>query len=49
MSAVSVTGFALWIASGAMIGGLAIVAANAVCLALSATILIRKWRYARSA
>jgi MtN3 and saliva related transmembrane protein len=48
MYAVTVTGFALWTAYGAMIGGWPLVAANTVCLILSATILILKWRFSRS-
>lgn len=46
MYAVTVTGFSLWIAYGLMIGSWPIAASNAVCLALSAAILILKWRYA---
>jgi MtN3 and saliva related transmembrane protein len=49
MYAVTVTGFSLWIAYGAMIGSWPIVGANSVCLALSATILVLKWRYSRLA
>ena len=49
MYAVTVTGFALWIAYGVMIGGWPIVGANSVCLVLSATILTLKWRYSRGA
>lgn len=47
MYIVTVTGFGLWIAYGAMIGGWPIVASNAVCLILSAIILILKWRYSQ--
>jgi MtN3 and saliva related transmembrane protein len=47
MYAVTVTGFTLWTAYGVMIGGWPLVAANSVCLALSATILALKWRFAR--
>jgi len=46
MYAVTVTGFSLWIAYGVMIGSWPIAASNAVCLALSAAILILKWRFA---
>lgn len=46
MYAVTVTGFSLWIAYGLMIGSWPIAASNAVCLALSAAILVLKWRYA---
>lgn len=49
MYAVTVTGFALWIVYGIMIGGWPIVGANTVCLILAATILSMKWRYARAA
>lgn len=47
MYAVTVTGFSLWITYGAMIGSWPITASNAVCLALSATILVLKWRFSR--
>jgi MtN3 and saliva related transmembrane protein len=46
MYAVTVTGFALWIAYGVMTRAWPVVAANVVCLILSATILVLKWRYA---
>ncbi|TAJ72202.1 MAG: hypothetical protein EPO51_08815 [Phenylobacterium sp.] len=45
MYAVTVTGFSLWIAYGLMIGSWPVAASNVVCLALSATILLLKWRY----
>jgi MtN3 and saliva related transmembrane protein len=48
MYAVTVTGFALWMAYGVMIEGWPLVVANAVCLILSATILVLKWRFSRS-
>jgi MtN3 and saliva related transmembrane protein len=44
MYAVTVTGFALWILYGSMIGSWPIVTANLVCLVMSATILVLKWR-----
>jgi MtN3 and saliva related transmembrane protein len=47
MYAVTVTGFSLWTAYGVMIGSWPIAAANAVCLALSTTILALKWRFSR--
>jgi MtN3 and saliva related transmembrane protein len=47
MYAVTVTGFALWTAYGVMIRGWPLVAANIVCLILSATILVLKWRFSR--
>lgn len=46
MYAVTVTGFSLWIAYGLMIGSWPVAASNVICLALSATILVLKWRYA---
>lgn len=46
MYAVTVTGFSLWIAYGVMIESWPIAASNAVCLALSAAILVLKWRFA---
>ncbi|WP_436052827.1 SemiSWEET family sugar transporter [Phenylobacterium sp. LjRoot225] len=45
MYAVTVTGFSLWIAYGVMIDSWPIIGSNAVCLALSATILVLKWRF----
>jgi MtN3 and saliva related transmembrane protein len=45
MYAVTVTGFCLWIAYGAMIDSWPVVGSNAVCLGLSATILVLKWRF----
>ena len=47
MYAVTVTGFSLWIAYGLMISSWPVAAANIVCLALSATILVLKWRFSR--
>lgn len=47
MYAVTVTGFSLWIAYGVMIGSWPVAASNVVCLTLSATILVLKWRYGR--
>lgn len=48
MYAVTVTGFTLWIVHGAMIESWPVVGSNAVCLALSGTILALKWRYSRA-
>ena len=45
MYAVTVTGFSLWIAYGVMIASWPVIGANAVCLVLSATILVLKWRF----
>ena len=45
MYAVTVTGFSLWIAYGLLIDSWPVAVSNMVCLALSATILLLKWRY----
>ena len=45
MYVVTVTGFALWIAYGVLIGSWPVIGANSVCLALSAVILSLKWRF----
>ncbi|WP_068874474.1 MULTISPECIES: SemiSWEET family sugar transporter [unclassified Phenylobacterium] len=45
MYAVTVTGFSLWIAYGFLIGSWPVAGSNMVCLALSGTILVLKWRY----
>lgn len=45
MYVVTVTGFALWIAYGVLIGSWPVAASNVVCLALSAAILALKWRF----
>ena len=45
MYAVTVTGFCLWIAYGVSIGSWPVALSNVVCLALSATILVLKWRF----
>lgn len=45
MYVVTVTGFALWVSYGLMIGSLPILATNIVCLTLSSLILAMKWRY----
>lgn len=47
MYAVTVTGFSLWIAYGVLSGSWPVAVSNAVCLALSATILVLKWRFSR--
>ncbi|MBL8772132.1 MAG: SemiSWEET transporter [Phenylobacterium sp.] len=49
MYAVTVTGFALWIAYGVMTNAWPVVGANTVCLGLSATILVLKWRFSQRA
>lgn len=45
MYLVTVTGFILWTVYGALSGSWPVTVANAVCLALSATILAMKWRF----
>ena len=45
MFALTVTGFALWIAYGIMLKGWPIVGANVVCLILAAAILYAKWHF----
>ena len=45
MYAVTVTGFSLWIAYGLLIDSWPVALSNMICLALSATILLLKWRY----
>ena len=45
MYAVTVTGFALWIAYGVSLQSWPLVGSNAVCLLLSAAILALKWRF----
>lgn len=47
MYLVTVTGFALWTAYGVLRGGWPIILSNTVCLVLSATILVLKWRFSR--
>lgn len=49
MYAVTVTGFSLWIAYGFLIGSWPIAVSNMICLALSAAILVLKWRYGSGA
>lgn len=44
MYLVTVTGFTLWVAYGAMIGSWPVVASNGVCLVLSGLILLLKRR-----
>jgi MtN3 and saliva related transmembrane protein len=45
MYVVTVTGFGLWIAYGAMSGSWPVAASNTICLILSAMILLLKWRF----
>jgi MtN3 and saliva related transmembrane protein len=49
MYAVTVTGFTLWILYGILISSWPVIGSNAVCLMLSATILVLKWNYDRGA
>ena len=45
MYVVTVTGFALWIAYGVLIGAWPVIGSNSVCLAMSAAILTLRLRY----
>jgi MtN3 and saliva related transmembrane protein len=45
MYLVTVTGFTLWIAYGALIASWPVVGSNAVCLVMSGAILALKWRF----
>jgi len=47
MYAITVTGFALWIAYGLLLKSLPIIGANTVCLIESGAILFLKWRFER--
>lgn len=47
MYLVTVTGFVLWTAYGAIIGRWPIVGSNAVCLAMSGAVLALKFRFDR--
>lgn len=47
MYAITVTGFSLWIAYGVLIESWPVTGANTVCLVMSATILLLKWRFSR--
>lgn len=48
MYVVTVAGFSLWIAYGVLIGSWPVIGSNAICLALSATVLGLKWRFDRA-
>lgn len=48
MYAITVTGFALWVAYGVMLKSWPIMGANSVCLVEAAAILVLKWRFGRS-
>ena len=45
MYIVTVSGFSLWIAYGILIASWPVAGSNAVCLLLSGTILVLKWRF----
>ncbi|MBP6878636.1 MAG: SemiSWEET family sugar transporter [Phenylobacterium sp.] len=45
MYVVTVTGFTLWTIYGVLTGSWPVIAANSVCLMLSAVILALKWRF----
>ncbi len=45
--AVTVTGFALWIAYGLLLGSWPVAVSNSVCLLMSGAVLALKWRYSR--
>jgi len=45
MYVVTVFGFALWIAYGALIGRWPVIGANSVCLVMAGAILALKWRF----
>jgi MtN3 and saliva related transmembrane protein len=47
MYVVTVTGFGLWIAYGLLTRSWPVTVANTVCLLMSATILVLKWRFDR--
>ena len=47
MYLVTVTGFALWIAYGLLIGSWPVAASNIVCLVMSGAVLGLKWRFSR--
>jgi len=49
MYAITVTGFALWIAYGVLLKSFPIIGANSVCLLESGAILFLKWRFERGA
>jgi len=47
MYVVTVTGFTLWTVYGGLIDSWPVIGSNVVCLLLSATILVLKWRFSR--
>ncbi len=46
--AVTVTGFALWIVYGLMLGRWPVAASNTVCLAMAGAVLVMKLRFAKA-
>lgn len=44
---ITVTGFALWIAYGVLLGSWPIAVSNSVCLAMAAAVLVMKMRFSR--
>ena len=46
---ITVTGFAIWMAYGLIIGAWPVVASNLACLLMSAAVLALKWRFSRPA
>lgn len=46
--AVTVTGFALWITYGVLLGSWPVAVSNSVCLVMSAAVLVLKWRFDQS-
>jgi MtN3 and saliva related transmembrane protein len=46
---ITVTGFAVWMAYGVMIGAWPVVASNLACLLMAAAVLALKWRFSRPA
>lgn len=47
MYVVTVTGFVLWTTYGVLSGSWPVAVSNTVCLMMSTTILVLKWRYDR--
>jgi MtN3 and saliva related transmembrane protein len=47
MYLVTVTGFALWIGYGILIGSWPVAVSNIVCLLMSGAVLALKWRFSR--
>lgn len=47
MYVVTVTGFTLWTAYGVLTDSLPITVSNIICLILSATVLLLKWRFSQ--